>query len=344
MRREHSEEVRQAENPFTVLRYHGWTVLKDTWRASVLDNVSLVASGAAFWCFAAIVPLLAAMVLTYGLFATPHVLARNMRSLFGLLPSDAASLISDQLAAVVKTSSAKKGWGLALALLLALYGAIQGALAVIGALNIAYEEEETRSLPGQYALALLITLATILFAFLAAGAMSLLAFVDHLVPDAPSALLTAITALTYLLLAVLVGTAAALLYRFAPDRTPAKWIWLTPGSLLATLLWLIVTSSFALYVAQFGHYGATYGTLGAVIVLQFWLWLSAYAFLLGGELNSQLERRTAKDTTVGPPAPLGSRGAAVADSVGPNVNCAAKSKTRGYHAVDSEGSRPLIPK
>lgn len=85
------------------------------------------------------------------------------------------------------------------------------------------------------------------------------------------------------------------------------------------LLWLAGTTAFGVYVAHLGNYGATYGPLSAVVVLLFWMWLSAYAFLLGGELNSQLERRTAKDTTVGPPAPIGQRGAAVADGVGPEI-------------------------
>jgi uncharacterized BrkB/YihY/UPF0761 family membrane protein len=85
------------------------------------------------------------------------------------------------------------------------------------------------------------------------------------------------------------------------------------------ILWLTVTTGFGFYVSRFANYGATYGSLSAVIVLLMWLWLSAYIYLLGAELNSQLERRTAKDTTEGPPAPLGQRGAAVADAVGSEV-------------------------
>jgi membrane protein len=116
-------------------------------------------------------------------------------------------------------------------------------------------------------------------------------------------------------LASLGVTAAACLYRFGPNRHKAKWAWLTPGSLAATLIWLGATIGFGVYVSRFGNYGATYGSLSAVIVLLTWLWLSAYVFLLGAELNSELEHQTASDTTTGTAAPPGTRGATVADTV-----------------------------
>lgn len=311
--------VRNADNPFTILRHEWRSVLKETWAESSKDNISLVAAGTAFWGFAAIAPLLAAMVLTYGIFATPDVFAASIRHLFGVLPQDAAKLISDQLAGVVKTSAGKKGWGLLFALLLALYNGTQGAFGIIGALNIAYEESETRGYFKLYGLAFALTAAGVVLAIAVALATAAVAFFDGIVPDTAAALRPAIAVFSYVALALLATVAAALLYRYAPDRTHAKWIWLTPGSITATLLWLCATASFGVYVAHFGNYGATYGPLSAVVVLLFWMWLSAYAFLLGGELNSQLERRTAKDTTVGAPAPMGQRGAAVADGVGAEI-------------------------
>jgi len=311
--------VENATNPFTILRHDWRAVLKDTWAESSRDNVSLVAAGTAFWGFAALAPILAATVLTYGLFASAETVASNISALFRLLPRDAAELIADQLSGVVQTSADKKGFGLALALLISVYGGIQGALAIIGALNIAYEEEERRGWIRLYAVALAITVASVLLAISAALALALIAFVDSLMPGAPALVFTAMRAAGYVVLVLLAMTAAALLYRFAPHRTRPKWIWITPGSVAATLLWVGATTGFGLYAAHFGNYGATYGSLSAVVVLLFWLWISAYAFLLGGELNSQLERRTARDTTVGPPAPLGQRGAAVADHVGAHV-------------------------
>jgi membrane protein len=313
------QQVRGADNPFTILRHEWMSVARETWAESNNDSISLIAAGTAFWAFAAIAPLLAATVLTYGIFATPEIVSSNIRSLFGVLPRDAAALIADQLAGVVKGSGDKKGWGLALALLLAVYGGTQGAFAIISALNIAYEEKEKRGFFRLYLLAFAITGATVVLAIAACASTAIVAFIDGLIPGAPAFVLNAIRLASYVVLAMFGTTAAALLYRYAPDRVHAQWIWLTPGSLTATALWLVATVGFALYVTHFGNYGATYGSLSAVVVLLFWLWLSAYAFLLGGELNSQLERRTAKDTTVGPPAPLGQRGAAVADAVGSDI-------------------------
>lgn len=311
--------VRSAESPWTILRHDGWPVLKQTWTDSGTDNIGLIAAGTAFWGFASIAPLLGAIVLGYGLFATSETVANNIRGLFGVLPHDAATLIADQLTNVVGTSGGKKGWGFVVALALAIYGGTQGASAIVTALNVAYEEKESRGIVRLYLLAFAITGAAVLVAIAAALTTTVTAFLGSLIPWAPDAVQTGIRLLSYAILAFIATTAAALLYRFGPDRKHAKWVWLTPGSFAATLLWLVATALFGVYVSRFGSYGATYGSLGAVIVLQLWLWLSAYIFLLGAELNSQLERRTAKDTTTGPPAPPGERGAAVADGVGSQV-------------------------
>ena len=311
--------VRKADSPWTIVRHDWKAVLKQTWTDSGTDNIGLIAAGTAFWGFASIAPLLGAVVLSYGLFATPETVADNIRSLFGVLPRDAAALIADQLKNVVGTSGGKQGWALILALALALYGGTQGASAIVTALNVAYEEKEDRGFVRLYVLAFAITGAAVLVAIAAAGTTAVTAFIGGLMPHAPDIVLTAIRIVSYLILGSIAVTAAALLYRFGPDRKHARWVWLTPGSLAATALWLLATVAFGFYVSRFGSYGATYGSLGAVVVLQLWLWLSAYIFLLGAELNSQLERRTAKDTTTGPPSPPGERGAAVADAVGSDV-------------------------
>lgn len=309
------QAVRTADSPWTILRHDWKSVLRQTWADSATDNIGLIAAGTAFWGFAAVAPLLAAVVLGYGIFATPATVAENVRSLFGVLPRDAAHLIADQLANVVGSSDGKKGWALAAALALALYGSTQGASAIVTALNVAYEEKERRSLVELYLLSFAITGAAVLLVVAAALSTTSTAFLGSLFPGMPTWTATTIRFLSYLMLALLSSIVAAMLYRFGPDRAHAKWVWLTPGAALTTVLWLGATAAFAFYVSNFGNYGATYGSLSAVIVLQLWLWLSAYIFLLGAELNSQLERRTAKDTTTGSPARPGQRSTAVADAV-----------------------------
>ena len=161
--------VRKADSPWTIVRHDWKAVLKQTWTDSGTDNIGLIAAGTAFWGFASIAPLLGAVVLSYGLFATPETVADNIRSLFGVLPRDAAALIADQLKNVVGTSGGKQGWALVLALALALYGGTQGASAIVTALNVAYEEKEDRGFVRLYVLAFAITGAAVLVAIAAAG-------------------------------------------------------------------------------------------------------------------------------------------------------------------------------
>ena len=302
-------------NPWSMSGGAWWAVLKRSWAEAGRDNIGLIAAGTAFYAFAAIVPLLASIVLIYGLVADTATVVSNIRGLFRVLPADAARVIGDQLATVVSTSEGKKGFGLILALVLALYGASKGASSIVTALNIAYEESETRGFIASYALSFAITAGAVILALTAALSTAAFALLDSLIPAAPTIVLTLLRMVSYAVLAALAVTAAACLYRFGPNRKHAKWVWLTPGSLAATLIWLAATVGFGFYVSNFGNYGATYGSLSAVIVLLTWLWLSAYVFLLGAELNAELEHQTVADTTVGPDRPIGQRGAAVADGV-----------------------------
>lgn len=294
----------------------GWKdVLIRTFRETGRDNIGLIAAGVAFYAFLSIVPLLGAMVLSYGLIAEPETVLRDIRALTAVMPADAARLIGEQLLTVVETSGGKKGFGLLLALGLALYGAMKAATAVITALDIAYEQEETRGFVKLNALALAITVGAVVTAIAAMIGIAALGYLETLLPGLPAPLLWLGKLASYVVLGALTAAATATLYRYGPDRDRAQWTWLTPGSLLTTALWLALTLGFGLYVANFGNYDATYGSLGAVVVLLTWIWLSAYVLLLGAELNSELEHQTARDTTHGPETALGTRGATVADTV-----------------------------
>jgi membrane protein len=110
--------------------------------------------------------------------------------------------------------------------------------------------------------------------------------------------------------------ALAFLYRYGPSRSKPKWHWITWGSAFAALAWILGSVLFSGYAANFGSYNQTYGSLGAVIGLMIWLWLSTIVILVGAELDAEMEHQTAQDTTTGPPKQLGARGATVADSVG----------------------------
>lgn len=265
-------------------------VIAGTWRETNDDNVSLIAAGVAFYGFFALVPLLGAAVLTYGLVADPHDVARHVGKLTTVLPAEAARLIGDQLLAIQRSSDGKKGFGLLVALGLALFGARAGATSTINALNIAYEEHERRSFIQVNLLGLAITAGAIVAGIVAIAAIAALGRLEALFPGLPGVVVVLGKIVLHVALVVAGMTGAALLYRFAPSHTRPSWAWLTPGSVLAGVLWLVVTLGFGIYVAKFAHYGAIYGSLSAVIVLMTWLYLSSFVLILGAELNCELAR------------------------------------------------------
>ena len=296
--------------------WSGWKdVLTRTWRESSDDNIGIVAAGVAFYGFLALVPLLGAIVLSYGLVAEPRTVVGHMQGLTSVMPADAAKLIGDMLLNVVQQSSGKKGLGILVALAIALFGARNAAGSIITALNIAYEEKEKRGFIKVNLLALAITLAAVVVAVLALGAIGALGFLQELVPGAPAFIVTIGKIVAYVLLVLAAAAGAATLYRYGPSRDEPKWTWITPGSLFTAIAWMLLTLAFGFYVTNFGSYDKTYGSMGAVVVLLTWMYLSSYVLLLGAELNSELEHQTAKDTTEGADKPLGQRSAWAADHV-----------------------------
>lgn len=294
----------------------GWKqILSRTWQRTWDDNVGLVASGVAFYGFFALVSLIAIIVLTYGLFAAPRTVVSNIQTLAALLPRDIAVVVGDQLLNAVRTSEQTKGTGLILAFAAALYGGTNGAAAVITALNIAYEEKEKRSLLRFYLLAILLTLAAVAVTVLAMAAVAVIAALNRQFPAFSPAAIVAGRIAGYALLVLIAAALIAGLYRFAPSREQARWVWITPGSLFAAAVWMLLTVLFGFYVSNLSDYTATYGSLGALAALQTWLYLSAYVIVFGAELNSEIEHQTAHDSTTGPEQPLGDRGAWAADNV-----------------------------
>lgn len=291
------DQGQTADSPWQMPRTAWIAVAKRTWAETGTDNIGLIAAGVAFYGFLALVPLLGAIVLVYGLAADPSTVVKDMTQLTSVMPKDVATLIGDQLMGVVKASDGKKGFGLLLALALALFGARNGAGAIITALNVAYEEAETRGFVRVNLLALAITTSAVVAAMLALVAIAALGYLQTLIPNAPDVVIAAGKIGVYVLLLLVGAAAAATLYRYGPSRKQARWVWLTPGSLFAALMWLMLTIGFGIYVAQFGNYNATYGSLGAVVVTLTWLYLSSYILLFGAELNSELEHQTTRDTT-----------------------------------------------
>lgn len=317
---EHSRDAdendrgRHASAP-TEVPAAGWRdILTRTKNQLAEDNLTIVAAGVAFYAFVAVVPALGAMIAIYGLVADPAQVTANLQSLSRVLPAEVMPLLQEQMNRIVQNSDAA-GWSVFIGIALALYSSASAMKALIIGLNIAYDEEEKRGFLKLQLVALGLTVAGIVGVLLVIGIAAIAPIALHWLglSDRWTTLLTWLRwpVLVLLFLAGLSGV-----YRFAPSRESPQWRWLTWGAGAATLLWIIGSAAFSLYVAKFGSYDQTYGSLGAVVIFLFWLFLTAFVILLGAELNSEMERQTKKDTTTAPDRPIGRRGAFAADTIG----------------------------
>lgn len=306
---------RTAHSPWRMPLAAWRQVAVRSWNEATTDNIGLVSAGVAFYGFLAVLPALAATILTYGLFVAPRTVIGHMQELTHVLPEAAAIAIGEQLLQLSASPDERKGLGVLLSLAVALFGARNGAGAIITALNIAYEEDEKRGFFRLALIALALTAAAVFAAIAVAVAIAMVASIDARMGEVSAGARIIGAVLTYGLLALAGAGAAAVLYRFGPSRHAAKWIWLSPGSIFSALGWLVLTFGFGAYAKYIGKFDATYGSLGAIVALLTWLYLASYVLLLGAELNSELEHQTATDTTRGPQKPLGARRAWVADHV-----------------------------
>ncbi len=303
-----------ADSPMQIPKA-GWRqVLQRAWAEQQKDNIGLIAAGIAYYAFTALFPALIAAVTLYGLIADPAQVATQTKSLTDSLPSDAASLIRGQLETIASGPSSALGVGLVVGVLAALFSASGGVGNLIKAINIAYDEEETRGFVKLRGLALLLTVGAVLFVVVAIGLIAVLPAVFKSV--GLGAVGTALAfVLRWVALVAFMMVALAVLYRLAPDRDAPKLRWVGLGAVVATVLWIAASAALSIYVGHFGSYGKTYGALAGVVVLLLWLYITAFIVLLGAEINSESEQQTARDSTKGPELPMGRRQAVKADSV-----------------------------
>ena len=304
----------RAEAP-SELPASGWkAVLMRTYHEVSNDHVMLVAAGVTFYVLLALFPALAAMVSIYGLFADPATIQDHLAALEGVLPGGAVTLISDQLETLASGGSTGLGLSFAIGLGASLWSANAGVKAIFEALNIAYEEKETRGFVKLTATSMAFTLGGLLFVVLAIGAVvAIPAVLQNMALG--SVIETLLAWARWPLLLVVVAGLIALLYRYGPSREPAEWRWLSYGSGVAAVLWVVFSGLFSWYAANFGSYNETYGTLGAAIGFMTWIWISTIVVIAGAEMNSELEHQTVRDTTSGKDRPMGARGAVMADKV-----------------------------
>jgi membrane protein len=314
-RRGEADRGREADHPGEIPA-RGWKDIP--WRAwgEISDqNLFLIAGGVTYAVLLALFPGLAALVSLYGLVFDVGQIEKQVAALSGVLPAQTQELLSQELHSLVQGSSGTLGFTAIVSLLLALWSASRGMSGLITAINIAYEEKEQRSFLKFNLLALVITLGLTVGGILAIALIAILPAVVQLVAVG-SATKWLLLLVQWPLLIVLVMAGLAVLYRFAPDRDEPQWRWVSPGAIAATVFWIIASIGFTVYVANFNSYDKTYGSLGGMVILLTWLYLSALMVLLGAVINAQSERQTRKDSTEGAPRTMGRRNAHAADTLG----------------------------
>lgn len=293
----------------------GWMqITRRAWKEASADQVPLLGAGVAFYAFLSLFPAMIALVLIYGLVADPAKIASQVAQFTSALPADAQKLITSQLTSMATGKAQGLGIGLVVSILLALWSASGGVGNLITAVNTAYDEEETRGFVKRKAIALGMTVAAIVFMVIVIALIAVAPpLLSHLVDSGVLRFL--LTILRFVVLVGAIAVALAVLYRVAPSRDAPKMRWVSTGAIVATVLWLLASIGFSLYVSHFGSYAKTYGALAGIVVVLMWLWISMYAVLLGAEINAEAEQQTEADTTKGPAQPMGQRGAVKADSM-----------------------------
>jgi membrane protein len=306
---------READRP-SEIPPRGWFAVLKRVKAEVKeDNVTLLAAGVAFYAMLAIFPAIIAVVTIYGMVADPAQVESQIGELAKSLPAGADQLLTEQLKSVTSAGRQSLSIGLVVSLLAVLWTASGGVQGLVKGLNLVYDEKESRGFLKLRGLSLLLTLGAILLAVVAIALVAVFpAVVGDLGLGQAGELAASIA--RWVVLALLVLSAFAVLYRYAPDRANPRWRWVSGGAVVALVLWLLGSIGFSWYVESFGKYNQTYGALAAVIILLLWLFLSAFVVLLGAEFDAENERQTGRDTTTGPERPMGERDAEVADTVG----------------------------
>lgn len=282
------------------------------------DRLSMVAAAMAYYALLAFVPALTSVILIYAWINDPSAISRQISEVSRFLPAEAQTILRDQLTSLASKTPTTLGLSAIGTLLFSLWSASKGSAAVMDAMNIIYDEKEERSFIRRTGMAIWMTL---LGALLSIVAMLVVVGLPPIIANFhfPTLFETLAAGIGWIVLLLIFSFYLSFAYRFGPSRAKAKWVWVSRGSIIASILWAATSLLFSWYAAKFGNFNKTYGSLGAVIVLMTWFYISSFIILLGGEINSELEHQTRKDTTTGSPKPMGTRGARMADTVGPSA-------------------------
>jgi membrane protein len=286
---ERSEQIQTASQ----VPGRGWKdVLQGVYQGISEDRIFLVAAGVTFYAILALFPGIAAIVSIYGLFADPSRIVTHLDTLSGFAPSGAIDILREELTRLAHQDRAALGFSFAISMGISLWSANAGVSGLFAATTAVYEEKEKRSTVKYYAITLAFTAGAVVLVLLSLAILiALPPVLDHIAdPSVPPLLLKVIR---WPILFVLIVLALSVIYRFGPSRSAPRWRWITWGSAFAAIASLGASILFSWYVANFGSYNKTYGSLGAIIGFMTWMWVSIIVVLVGAKLNAELERRAA---------------------------------------------------
>lgn len=274
-----------------------WRAVAARVRLQIADrNLALLAAGTAFWGILSIFPAIIALVTIYGIVASPAQVTREVGKLGGTLSPDTREVVTNWLAGLTTTSHQQLGVGLVIGLVAVLWAVSSGVRTLIKAITAAYEQDETRGYFRLRGLALLVSLGVIAVAVAVLAAIGVAPAIRHLVHNVLWR--TAFDIGEWIVLAVILTAAIAALYAMAPPKTSVNWRWASAGAVFSTVLVVVATVGFSLYVRFFAHYNKTYGTLGGVVILMLWLYYCVFIVLLGALIDVEVEREITGELTV----------------------------------------------
>lgn len=305
---------RAARHPIDIGWRGWWDVFVRVFRRVGIDNLGLITAGVTFYIFLALIPAIIAIVTFYGIFTDNVTLAAHVDFLRGYLPDQSIEWISQELSRVAHLRDQGVTLTLAVSVLVSFWSMNNAVVALFGAMNVAYGEREKRTTLGLYLRCFGFTFGALLLGILTIAGIVILPLVVPFFGD--GSFDYGGRRVTVPLLFFLVAAGATAIYRVGPSRRPARWRWIRVGAFAAAIGWIGAATLLSWYLSNVANYAVMYGSLGTIIALMFWLYISVYILLAGAWLNSEIEHQTIVDTTVGPPRPVGERGAYVADTIG----------------------------
>lgn len=265
------------------------------------DNVQIVAAGIAFYFFLSLFPAIAACLAIYGLALSPSDAASQVEPLRALVPGQAYRLVHDFVSQLSAGGGSALGWGAALSIFLSIWSTNKGTAALFTGLNIAYNVTDDRPFIRRTLLTLAFTVGALVVIILLLAVVAVLPAIRaafSLPPVFDALIRFARWPLIVVVALIVLGT----LYHLAPNRRHSGWRWVTPGSLIATSLWLLGSLGFGWYIDSFGNMSKTYGSVAAIAVLMLWFFITAFAILLGAEIDARSAKDRMREEAEHPPA------------------------------------------